>query len=163
MYQGIIIDTWQNYRNPLPKKGVRCLCWKNRLLEKIWKRWEKFRAWIARKRWMKMESKGPAKEREGTKFAFLLPLSGDISWQEHRRYRYPHTNGQKTNGIFNSYQNSDSLGFCPLVPSPFPFHHRGLVGLSAYNSYASVQSLFLSCAVSTLLRLAPLLTVNTSV
>jgi len=28
---------------------------------------------------MKMESKGPAKEREGTKFAFLLPLSGDIS------------------------------------------------------------------------------------
>ena len=74
-----------------------------------------------------------------------------------------HTNGQKTNGIFNSYQNSDSLGFCPLVPSSFPFHHRGLVGLSAYNSYASVQSLFLSCAVSALLRLAWLLTFNTAV
>ena len=78
-------------------------------------------------------------------------------------YVYPHTNGQKTNGIFNSYQNSDSLGFCPLVPSSYPFHHRGLVGLSAYNSYASVQSLFLSCAVSALLRLAWLLTFNTAV
>ena len=30
------------------------------------------------------------------------------------------TNGQKPNGIFNSYQNSDSFGFCPLVPTIHP-------------------------------------------
>ena len=57
-------------------------------------------------------------------------------------YVYPHINRQKTNGIFNSYQNFDSLGFCLLIPAYLPLHHRGLVGLSVYCSYASVQYTF---------------------
>ena len=30
------------------------------------------------------------------------------------------TNGQRTNGIYNSYQNWDSLVLCPLVPTIHP-------------------------------------------
>ena len=59
---------------------------------------------------------------------------------------YPHTNGQKTNGIFNSYQNFDSLGFCPLVPASDPCHLHGLVGLYVIICLCPIP--FISCDVS---------------